>query len=282
VAERVLAVGSGGREHAPPALALVRVIFCKDHHVGLVVVGPEVPLAAGIVDDLTAAGMSCFGPAAQSEASKSFSEAFVERHGIPTARYGSFADPQEARGYICASVRADCPAPVVKDRAFGAAGETVAVEEFLQGEEVSRPRFSEGSSVCPTPPAQDHKRPLDGDLGPNTGGMGPPSGAAAADRTVFQKMVNGINTLAGVPYAGLMLTKQGPKVLELNCRFGHPEGQVCFMSSRVQDEGLQVFHAGNAVKEGAAVSSGSWVPMATVGSRSGSGGSRVSGLRVLR
>uniref|UniRef100_A0A3Q3MVR0 ATP-grasp domain-containing protein n=1 Tax=Mastacembelus armatus TaxID=205130 RepID=A0A3Q3MVR0_9TELE len=279
VAERVLAVGSGGREHAPPALALVRVIFCKDHHVGLVVVGPEVPLAAGIVDDLTAAGMSCFGPAAQSEASKSFSEAFVERHGIPTARYGSFADPQEARGYICASVRekkqnnkkesAKCRAS--RSLSFGAAGETVAVEEFLQGEEVSRPRFSEGSSVCPTPPAQDHKRPLDGDLGPNTGGMGPPLLCHFFSCAFL-----------GVPYAGLMLTKQGPKVLELNCRFGHPEGQVCFMSSRVQDEGLQVFHAGNAVKEGAAVSSGSWVPMATVGSRSGSGGSRVSGLRVLR
>uniref|UniRef100_A0A3Q3L5N3 Trifunctional purine biosynthetic protein adenosine-3 n=1 Tax=Mastacembelus armatus TaxID=205130 RepID=A0A3Q3L5N3_9TELE len=383
MAERVLVVGSGGREHAlawkmaqSPQVQQVLVApgnagtancgkisnsevsisnhtilaqFCKDHHVGLVVIGPEVPLAAGIVDDLTAAGVPCFGPtakAAQLEASKSFSKAFMERHGIPTARYGSFTDPQKACDYIRT---ADFPALVVKasglaagkgvivardrdeacqavmdimkDRAFGAAGETVVVEELLEGEEVSCLCFSDGSSVCPMPPAQDHKRLLDGDLGPNTGGMGAycPTPQVSQEllqqirETVLQKTVNGMKEegtpYCGVLYAGLMLTKQGPKVLEFNCRFGDPECQVllpllktdlydvilntmngklassapvwdqdsfavtvvmaspgypgCYKKgveitglSQVQDKGLQVFHAGTAMKEGGVVSSG--------------------------
>uniref|UniRef100_A0A7N8YRE7 Trifunctional purine biosynthetic protein adenosine-3 n=1 Tax=Mastacembelus armatus TaxID=205130 RepID=A0A7N8YRE7_9TELE len=382
MAERVLVVGSGGREHAlawkmaqSPQVQQVLVApgnagtancgkisnsevsisnhtilaqFCKDHHVGLVVIGPEVPLAAGIVDDLTAAGVPCFGPtakAAQLEASKSFSKAFMERHGIPTARYGSFTDPQKACDYIRT---ADFPALVVKasglaagkgvivarDRdeacqavmdimkvSFGAAGETVVVEELLEGEEVSCLCFSDGSSVCPMPPAQDHKRLLDGDLGPNTGGMGAycPTPQVSQEllqqirETVLQKTVNGMKEegtpYCGVLYAGLMLTKQGPKVLEFNCRFGDPECQVllpllktdlydvilntmngklassapvwdqdsfavtvvmaspgypgCYKKgveitglSQVQDKGLQVFHAGTAMKEGGVVSSG--------------------------
>ncbi|CAJ1086756.1 trifunctional purine biosynthetic protein adenosine-3 [Xyrichtys novacula] len=383
MAEKVLVVGGGGREHAlawklaqseqiqqvlvAPGNAgtancgkisnsevsvsnhAILAQFCKDHHVGLVVVGPEVPLAAGIVDDLTAAGVPCFGPsakAAQLEASKSFSKAFMERHGIPTARYGSFTDPEEACKYIRT---ADFPALVVKasglaagkgvivardpeeacqavmdimkDRAFGAAGDTVVVEELLEGEEVSCLCFSDGSSVSPMPPAQDHKRLQDGDLGPNTGGMGAycPTPQVSQEllqqikETVLQKTVDGMKEegapYVGVLYAGLMLTKQGPKVLEFNCRFGDPECQVILPLlksdlyevilntmngrlassapvwhqdssavtvvmasegypgsykkgvqitglSQVQDSGLQVFHAGTALKDGSVVSSG--------------------------
>ncbi|XP_074520951.1 trifunctional purine biosynthetic protein adenosine-3-like [Halichoeres trimaculatus] len=383
MAEKVLVVGGGGREHAlawklaqseqiqqvlvAPGNAgtancgkisnsevsvsnhTILAQFCKDHHVGLVVVGPEVPLAAGIIDDLTAAGVPCFGPsakAAQLEASKSFSKAFMERHGIPTARYGSFTDPEEACKYIRT---ADFPALVVKasglaagkgvivakdqdeaceavmdimkDRAFGAAGDTVVVEELLEGEEVSCLCFSDGSTVFPMPPAQDHKRLQDGDLGPNTGGMGAycPTPQVSQEllqeikERVLQKTVDGMKEegtpYVGVLYAGLMLTKQGIKVLEFNCRFGDPECQVILpllksdlyevilntingrlassapvwhqdssavtvvMASegypgsykkgvqitgltQVQDSGLQVFHAGTALKDGSVVSSG--------------------------
>uniref|UniRef100_A0A8C2WKY7 Trifunctional purine biosynthetic protein adenosine-3 n=1 Tax=Cyclopterus lumpus TaxID=8103 RepID=A0A8C2WKY7_CYCLU len=353
MAETVLVVGGGGREHAlawklaqSPQIQQVLVApgnagtascgkirnsevsvsnhailaqFCKDHHVGLVVVGPEVPLAAGIVDDLTAAGVPCFGPsakAAQLEASKSFSKAFMERYGIPTARYGSFTDPEQACSYIR---MADFPALVVKasglaagkgvivaqdqdeacravmdimkDRAFGSAGETVVVEELLEGEEVSCLCFTDGSSVSAMPPAQDHKRLQDGDLGPNTGGMG----AYCPTPQVLPLPLNAI--------------KSGLKVLEFNCRFGDPECQVLLPLlqsdlyevilntvsgklasnapvwrqdasavtvvmasagypgsykkgvkitglSQVQDSGVQVFHAGTALKEGAVVSSG--------------------------
>ncbi|KAJ8350812.1 hypothetical protein SKAU_G00259420 [Synaphobranchus kaupii] len=300
MAERVLVIGSGGREHAlawklaqSPHIQQVLVApgnagtadcgkisnsgvsvsnhsilaqYCKDHNVGLVVVGPEVPLAAGMVDDLTAAGVPCFGPsarAAQLEASKSFSKSFMDRHGIPTARWKSFTDPQEA---CCFIQGADFPALVVKasglaagkgvivardkeeacqavqdimkDKAFGSAGETVVVEELLEGEEVSCLCFSDGSTVAPMPPAQDHKRLLDGDQGPNTGGMGAycPTPQVSEDllqqikETVLKKTVDGMREegapYVGVLYAGLMLTKQGPKVLEFNCRFGDPECQV--------------------------------------------------------
>ncbi|XP_061841196.1 trifunctional purine biosynthetic protein adenosine-3 [Nerophis lumbriciformis] len=300
MAERVLVVGGGGREHAlawklaqSPHIQQVLVApgnagtancgkisnsevsvsnhailaqFCKDHHVGLVVVGPEVPLAAGMVDDLTAAGVPCFGPsarAAELEASKSFSKAFMERHGIPTARYGSFTDAKEACNYIRT---ADFPALVVKasglaagkgvivaqdqeeacravmdimkDRAFGSAGDTVVVEELLEGEEVSCLCFSDGSTVSSMPPAQDHKRLQDGDQGPNTGGMGAycPTPQVSHEllvqirESVLQKTVDAMKQegapYVGVLYAGLMLTQKGPKVLEFNCRFGDPECQV--------------------------------------------------------
>uniref|UniRef100_A0A8C2WKC9 Trifunctional purine biosynthetic protein adenosine-3 n=1 Tax=Cyclopterus lumpus TaxID=8103 RepID=A0A8C2WKC9_CYCLU len=364
MAETVLVVGGGGREHAlawklaqSPQIQQVLVApgnagtascgkirnsevsvsnhailaqFCKDHHVGLVVVGPEVPLAAGIVDDLTAAGVPCFGPsakAAQLEASKSFSKAFMERYGIPTARYGSFTDPEQACSYIR---MADFPALVVKasglaagkgvivaqdqdeacravmdimkDRAFGSAGETVVVEELLEGEEVSCLCFTDGSSVSAMPPAQDHKRLQDGDLGPNTGGMG----AYCPTPQVLPLPLSLVLLWHSfIVYA----IKSGLKVLEFNCRFGDPECQVLLpllqsdlyevilntvsgklasnapvwrqdasavtvvMASAgypgsykkgvkitgtrdAADSGVQVFHAGTALKEGAVVSSG--------------------------
>nr|XP_021402009.1 trifunctional purine biosynthetic protein adenosine-3 isoform X2 [Lonchura striata domestica] len=300
MAERVLVIGSGGREHAlawklaqSPHVKHVFVApgnagtadngkisnsavpvsdhaavaqFCKDQDIRLVVVGPEVPLAAGIVDDLTAAGIKCFGPtakAAQLESSKSFTKAFLDRHEIPTARWKSFTDPKAAcafinsatfpalvvkasglaagKGVIVASTKEQaCKAvtEIMQDKSFGTAGETVVVEERLEGEEISCLCFSDGVTIAPMPPAQDHKRLMDGDEGPNTGGMGAYSPAPQISKdllqkireTVLQKTVDGMRKegvpYLGVLYAGLMLTKDGPKVLEFNCRFGDPECQV--------------------------------------------------------
>nr|XP_060626385.1 trifunctional purine biosynthetic protein adenosine-3 [Anolis sagrei ordinatus]XP_060626386.1 trifunctional purine biosynthetic protein adenosine-3 [Anolis sagrei ordinatus]XP_060626387.1 trifunctional purine biosynthetic protein adenosine-3 [Anolis sagrei ordinatus]XP_060626388.1 trifunctional purine biosynthetic protein adenosine-3 [Anolis sagrei ordinatus] len=300
MADRVLVIGSGGREHAlawklaqSPHVKQVLVApgnagtasdgkisnsavsisdhaalskYCKDQKIGLVVVGPEVPLAAGIVDDLTAAGVRCFGPtakAAQLESSKSFSKAFFDRHNIPTARWKAFTNAKEAcdfitsatfpalvvkasglaagKGVIVATNKAEaCKAvhEIMQDKTFGAAGETVVVEELLEGEEVSCLCFTDGVTVASMPPAQDHKRLMDGDQGPNTGGMGAycPAPQLSKDlllkikNSVLQKTVDGMRSegipYVGVLYAGLMLTKEGPKVLEFNCRFGDPECQV--------------------------------------------------------
>lgn len=240
--------------------------FCKDEEIEFVVVGPEAPLAAGIVGNLTSAGVRCFGPtaeAAQLESSKRFAKEFMDRHGIPTAQWRAFTKPEEACSFI---MSANFPALVVKasglaagkgvvvaeskeeackavqeimqDKAFGAAGETVIIEELLEGEEVSCLCFTDGRTVAPMPPAQDHKRLLEGDHGPNTGGMGAycPAPQVSKDlllkikNTILQRTVDGMQQegvpYTGVLYAGIMLTKDGPRVLEFNCRFGDPECQV--------------------------------------------------------
>ncbi|OXB68644.1 hypothetical protein ASZ78_014291 [Callipepla squamata] len=277
MADRVLVIGSGGREHAlawklaqSPRVKQVFVApgnagtanngkisnsavsvsnhaalaqFCRDQEIRLVVVGPEVPLAAGIVDDLTAAGVRCFGPtakAAQLESSKSFTKSFLDCHGIPTAKWKSFTDPKAACSFINS---ANFPALVVKASGL-AAGKGVIVasnkEEACKAvnEIMQCLCFTDGVTIAPMPPAQDHKRLKDGDEGPNTGGMGAYSPAPQISEdlllkireTVLQKTVDGMRKegvpYLGVLYAGLMLTKDGPKVLEFNCRFGDPECQV--------------------------------------------------------
>ncbi|XP_075398463.1 trifunctional purine biosynthetic protein adenosine-3 [Tenrec ecaudatus] len=300
MATRVLVIGSGGREHtlawklaqsnhvkqvlvAPgnagtacsdkitnTAISVndhtALAQFCKDEKIEFVVVGPEAPLAAGIVESLTSAGVRCFGPtakAARLESSKKFAKEFMDRHGIPTAKWRAFTKSEEACSFI---MSADFPALVVKasglaagkgvivaknkeeackavqeilqEKAFGSAGETIVIEELLEGEEISCLCFTDGRTVAPMPPAQDHKRLLDGDLGPNTGGMGAycPAPQVSKDlllkikNTILQRTVDGMRQEAtpytGVLYAGIMLTKDGPKVLEFNCRFGDPECEV--------------------------------------------------------
>ncbi len=245
-------------------LAGIVQVGCEQQ-VDLVIVGSEVPLALGVTDALAAAGLRVFGPsktAAQLEASKAFAKAFMQAHAIPTARAEVFSDFAAAASFL---TQVDYPivlkasglaagkgvilpeSPAQAEQAlrgmllegeFGAAGHTVVVEERLAGEEVSVLAFTDGVTVRPMPPAQDHKRLLDGDHGPNTGGMGayapasicPPERVAEIVRTILQPAVDGMR-LAGTPfvgvlYAGLMLTDRGPQVLEFNCRFGDPETQA--------------------------------------------------------
>ncbi|KAK3100210.1 hypothetical protein FSP39_016387 [Pinctada imbricata] len=239
--------------------------FCKEKYVSLVIVGPEDPLASGISDFMINQGIPCFGPRAQAaeiEASKDFAKQFMVRHNIPTARYQSFTESDAAIKYIKESpfpalvVKAsglaagkgvvvaktqDEACQAVKDilcnKTFGKAGDVVIVEEMLYGEEVSCLAFCDGTNIALMPAAQDHKQLLDGDTGTNTGGMGavcPYPLISEADletikKEILQKAVDGMKSegrpYVGVLYAGLMLTKQGPKVLEFNCRFGDPETQ---------------------------------------------------------
>ena len=244
-----------------PAIAA----FCKDKQIDLVIVGPEAPLAAGLSDSLWAQGIRCFGPkqaAAQIEASKAFAKDFMVRHGIPTARFAPFHQIEEALRYV-----ESCHYPIViktsglaagkgvflpetteeaktilrsilVDKSFGEAGNAVVIEERLTGPEVSLMAFTDGNCVIPMLPAQDHKRLLDGDKGPNTGGMGAYAPAPiftsdmrnAAMELVLKPAIQGMQAegipFVGVLYAGLMLTPNGMRVLEFNCRFGDPETQV--------------------------------------------------------
>ncbi len=243
------------------------VNFCKLLKVDLVVVGPEAPLVAGLADDLRAADILTFGPgkvAAQLEGSKAFTKALCDEMKIPTAGYGRFADKQSALDYVRAEgapivIKADGLAAgkgvtvalelaeaeaAIEDcfsGAFGAAGAEVVVEEFLEGEEASVFAICDGERFITLATAQDHKRAFDGDEGPNTGGMGAYSPApvmtpelvAQTEREILEPTVCGMaargTPFQGVLYAGLMLTADGPKLIEYNTRFGDPECQVLMM-----------------------------------------------------
>jgi len=295
----ILLIGGGGREHAlawkiaasplvtrlycaPGNAGIAReaeivaldvadhgavIAFCKDRDIALVVVGPEAPLVAGLVDDLAAAGIRAFGPgrfAAQLEGSKGFTKDLCRAHGIPTAAYERFTEAAPAKDYIRAQgapivVKADGLAAgkgvvvaMTLDEALAAvdmmfagdlgdAGAELVVEEFLEGEEASFFALCDGETALPFGTAQDHKRVFDGDTGPNTGGMGAYSPAPVMTPDLEQRAMDEIvhPTLAamresgapykGVLYAGLMLTKDGPKLIEYNVRFGDPECQVLML-----------------------------------------------------
>jgi phosphoribosylamine--glycine ligase len=239
--------------------------LARRERVDLAVVGPEVPLALGLADRFRAAGLAVFGPsaaAARLESSKAFAKDLMSRHGIPTARFRSFSNAHAARQYcrelgaplvvkadglaagkgamVCRSVEeADrAVTACMEERAFGDAGLTVVIEEFLVGEEASFFALSDGTSVLPLDAAQDHKTVFDDDSGPNTGGMGAYSPAPVMDRGMQERVMADIVRPAiaamakeGVPYAGalfagLMITRDGPRVIEFNCRFGDPECQA--------------------------------------------------------
>ena len=293
----ILIVGGGGREHALAwkiaQSPLVSSLLCapgnpgieahaecvdigvgetdrlialaKERDINLVVIGPENPLADGIVDAFEAAGIQAFGPskaAAQIEASKAFAKEIMQRANIPTAAYAAFDDPVEAIAYVREQgapivVKADGLAAgkgvtvaatveeavmaiesAMQGHAFGDAGARVVIEECLVGEEASILAFSDGSTVRPMASAQDHKPALDGDQGPNTGGMGAYSPAPVVTDAMLEEIQRTIlepcvDTMAasgtpykGILYAGLIITEAGPKVIEFNCRFGDPEAQV--------------------------------------------------------
>ena len=296
---KVLLIGGGGREHAlawklsqSPSLSKLFAApgnpgianhaelialdpedhaavlgFCAREGIGLVVIGPEAPLVAGLGDALRAAGVPVFGPSAQAaqlEGSKGFTKDLCARAGIPTAAYVRSNDPAAldgfglpvvikadglaaGKGVVIAETRAEAEA------ALAAAGEDVVVEEFLAGEEASFFALTDGSAVIPFGSAQDHKRVGEGDTGPNTGGMGAYSPAsiltpalqervmAEIVRPTVRAMAEAGTPYSGVLYAGLMLTADGPKLIEYNARFGDPECQVLTM--RLESDLLELLLA---------------------------------------
>jgi phosphoribosylamine--glycine ligase len=309
---RILVIGRGGREHAivwalkraDPAREILcapgnagtaklaenvpigemefdrLIAFARERAVDLVVVGPDDPLAAGIVDAFEEAGIAVYGPrrnAAEIEGSKIFMKNLLHRYGIPTARYATFTDYDSAKAYLDAQpvpivIKADGLAAgkgvtvcftreeadaALKDtmlnKAFGSAGDKVVIEEYLEGQEMSILSFVDGETVVPMPAAQDHKPVFDGDKGPNTGGMGtysplphiPASVIDAAVETIIKPtaraMVAEGRPFRGVLFAGLMITKDGPKTIEFNARFGDPETQVVL--PRLQTDLLEIIQA---------------------------------------
>jgi phosphoribosylamine--glycine ligase len=257
--------------------------FAVEKRIDLTVVGPELPLSLGLADEFTARGLAVFGPsraAAEIEGSKIFAKQFMERHGIPTGPCAIVHDVAEARaaaerfglpvvlkadglaagkGVLIASDPEELEAALAlffEDRRFGTAGDRVLVEAFLTGEEVSCMALSDGERILPLATAKDYKRIGEEDTGPNTGGMGShsPAGvmpseiAAEVVETILQPTVTGLaaegRPFIGVLYAGLMLTPEGPRVLEFNARFGDPEAQVLLL--RLEDDLLPVLAAGAA------------------------------------
>src|SRR5438477_7431974 len=295
----ILLLGSGGREHAlawkmaasplterlycaPGNAGIAQeaecvpldltdhaavVAFCREHRVDLVVVGPEAPLCAGIVDDLESAGIKAFGPtraAAALEGSKGFTKDLCRANGIPSAAYARFNDAAAAKAHIRSHgapivVKADglaagkgvvvaqseAEAEAAVDMMFvgdlGKAGGEIVIEDFLDGEEASFFALCDGETAIPLATAQDHKRAFDGDKGPNTGGMGAYSPAGNIDPAMSGRIMNEIivptmramkameTPYKGVLYAGLMITAEGPKLIEYNARFGDPETQVLML-----------------------------------------------------
>ena len=308
---KVLLIGSGGREHALAWKILqnknVETLICAPGNAGmaeiagcvdiaadditglialvrrdgfdLVIVGPEQPLALGLVDELTKIGVKAFGPtqaAAQLESSKAFTKDFCKRYNIPTADYGVFSDIKPAKAFLKTMtppyvIKADGLAAgkavvIAEDLKtanaelkaffsgkFGKASEQVVIEEFMQGQEVSFFAISDGKTALPLIGAQDHKRAYDGDKGPNTGGMGAYSPAPIFGKretnkvlkTIIQPTIDGMakdgTPFIGVLFAGLMMTQDGPKLIEYNCRFGDPECQV--LMRRLETDIVEIFQA---------------------------------------
>jgi phosphoribosylamine--glycine ligase len=279
--ERVfVAPGNAGTAHEPgltnvaiEATELERLVaFARDEGVELTIVGPEAPLVEGVVDRFREAGLAIFGPtqgAAQLEGSKSFTKDFLARHAIPTAAYRTFTEVEPAlvylaeqgapivikadglaagKGVIVAMTLAEAEEAVrdmLEANAFGDAGARVVIEEFLEGEEASFIVMVDGTTVLPMATSQDHKRALDGDAGPNTGGMGAYSPAPVVTESVHERIMQQVimptvhgmaaegHPYSGFLYAGLMIDAEGnPKVIEYNCRFGDPETQPIMLRLR--------------------------------------------------
>ena len=275
--------------------------FCRREGIAFTVVGPEAPLAAGVVDDFRAAGLRIFGPtqyAAQLESSKDFAKAFMAKYGIPTAHYQTFESAAAAHDYVAAKgapivIKADGLAAgkgvivaLSEDEAhaaiddmllgnkMGNAGARVVIEDFLQGEEASFIVMVDGENVLPMATSQDHKRLLDQDLGPNTGGMGAYSPAPVVTPSVYERAMNEIilptvrgmqaegHPFSGFLYAGLMIDSQGaPYTIEFNCRFGDPETQP--IMSRLKSDLADLLEAGIAGKLDGVEAQ--WLPQTAVG-----------------
>lgn len=261
--------------------------FAQSEGIDFTIVGPEAPLVAGLVDEFESRGLKVFGPsqrASMLEGSKAFAKEFMQKYGIPTAEFHTFEDPQRAKNFIKdfgvpVVIKADGLASgkgvfvcksyeealraidnLMIKKALGEAGSKVVVEEFLEGEEASYIVMLNGDSYVPLPTSQDHKRLLDGDKGPNTGGMGAYSPNPFVDEVtekairelIIERVIKGLREegiyYRGFLYAGLMLTKDGPKVLEFNVRLGDPEAQPLLM--RIKGDFLQIlldFYEGKPV-----------------------------------